>query len=86
LDPLHYVEKALAPQADLRRGALASLLAAPPAMIVLPDLTPVPADEAGALDAWIRQGGTLIRFAGPRGEAGLDGFLPVRLRGGDRQL
>lgn len=43
-------------------------------MIVLPDLTPVPADEAGALDAWIRQGGTLIRFAGPRGEAGLDGF------------
>ncbi|WP_200347231.1 DUF4159 domain-containing protein, partial [Rhodospirillum rubrum] len=86
LDPLHYVEKALAPQADLRRGALASLLAAPPAVIVLPDLTPVPASEAGALDAWIRQGGTLIRFAGPRGEAGLDGFLPVRLRGGDRQL
>ena len=35
---------------------------------------------------WVRDGGTLVRFAGPRLAAATDALIPVRLRHGDRVL
>ncbi|MDW8444767.1 MAG: hypothetical protein RML45_11125 [Acetobacteraceae bacterium] len=83
---LYYVDRALAPFAELRRGTVRDLLAREIAAIVLADVdTLTPADQA-LLARWIDQGGVLIRFAGPRTAARPDPLLPVRLRAGDRQL
>ncbi|WP_205762488.1 DUF4159 domain-containing protein [Magnetospirillum aberrantis] len=92
LSALTYVERALAPGAELRRGTLAQLLDGAPAAMVLADM-PVPSGTTGQrLGQWVDQGGVLIRFAGPMlaqaaiGGAVPDPLLPVRLRGGGRSL
>jgi hypothetical protein len=96
LDRLYYVSRALAPTAELRTGELAELLAQPPAVLVLADVPAVSGATAATLDQWLRQGGVLVRFAGPLlahaaaggpiGGPGEDRFLPVRLRDGGRTL
>ncbi|GEO81923.1 DUF4159 domain-containing protein [Pararhodospirillum oryzae] len=86
LDPLYFVAQALAPLAEVHEGPLASLLARPLALLILPDLAPLAPSEQEALETWVRQGGTLVRFASPRAEADADPLIPVRLLGGDRQL
>ncbi len=92
LGDLYYLERALEPWAEARRGPLADLLARPLAVLVLADPAPPPASDAGALARWIEAGGVAVRFAGPRlavatqaatAEAA-DPLLPVRLRSGDR--
>ncbi len=60
---LYYLQRALAPLAELRQGSLATLLARPLAMLVLTG--PVPRAEGDALQAWVRRGGLLLRFAYP---------------------
>ncbi len=42
--------------------------------------------ERERLDRWVREGGTLVRFAGPRLAERQDPLLPVPLRAGERQL
>jgi len=92
LGDLYYLERALEPWAEARRGALADLLARPLAVLVLADPAPLPAAEAGAVVRWIEAGGVAVRFAGPRlavatqavGAESADPLLPVRLRAGDR--
>jgi hypothetical protein len=80
-----YVERALAPYAEIRRGDLASLLARPLSVLVAPDRT-LTGDDAAKIDAWVRQGGFLIRFAGPDMAADAQDLLPEKLMAGDRQL
>ena len=86
---LYYVKQALAPSSELREGNLDTLLARPISALILADV-PLDPDAATKLDAWVKQGGLLIRFAGARlAEAnaqGGDPLLPVRLLAGDRQL
>ncbi len=93
----HYIEKALAPWADIVRGDLSAAVAADPAVIVLSDYADMPEEERTLLTEWVEEGGLLIRFAGPRLAAsiGAQGFgslniddplLPVRLRRGGRVL
>lgn len=88
LSPLHYLREALAPRADLIEGSTAEVLQAAPDVIVLAD-TIIPADDRRLVE-WVRQGGTVIRFAGPRmaGSRTLaeDPLLPVRLRAGGRDI
>ncbi|MGR3540661.1 MAG: DUF4159 domain-containing protein [Hasllibacter sp.] len=90
LSPEHYLREALAPVADLIEGDLATVIPANPDAIVLADAGRIA--EAEALEDWVRGGGTLIRFAGPRmaaSEAGVgrdDPLLPVRLRAGGRTV
>jgi hypothetical protein len=86
LDPLHYLERALAPFAELRRGTPAELLKRPLAMLVLADPGPLPAAEQTAIVRWIEAGGLLVRFAGPRLAAEADPLVPVPLRQGDRAM
>lgn len=92
LSPLHYLEQALAPTADLIDGALADVLLANPDAIILADVATVSPAEETALLEWIDEGGLLVRFAGPRlvasdvSRAEEDPLLPVRLREGGRTV
>ncbi|MEM9437168.1 MAG: DUF4159 domain-containing protein [Pseudomonadota bacterium] len=90
LSPLHYLEQALVPTADLIGGAMSDILLANPDVIVLADVAQV-TDAPDVLD-WVEQGGVLLRFAGPRlaaadlGRDVEDPLLPVRLRAGGRSV
>ncbi len=92
LSELYYLQRALEPFTELRRGAVDTLLQRELAILVLPDAAPLSAEEHARLQAWVERGGLLLRFAGPRlAEAGAqptadDPLLPVRLRGGGRSL
>lgn len=92
LSPLHYIERALAPNADLIHGAISDVLPANPDVIVLADVATLSPSEAEDLGAWIDQGGMLVRFAGPRVAASdisridEDPMMPVRLRSGGRTV
>ena len=98
LSPLFYIERALAPFADLVRPtdadlatAVPALIASEPSVIVLADVGVLPGEAREALVAWMEEGGTLLRFAGPRlanagASGGADPLLPVALRAGERAL
>ncbi|MEX0285572.1 MAG: DUF4159 domain-containing protein [Paracoccaceae bacterium] len=92
LSPLHYLEQALAPTADLLTGALMEVLPANPDVVVLADVANLSAAEEDALAGWVSEGGLLLRFAGPRvaaSEMGRDAehrLMPVRLRAGGRTV
>jgi len=92
LSPLHYLERALAPTADLLRGALSDVLPANPDVIVLADVATLSDGEAEAISDWVENGGLLLRFAGPRvaasdiSRADEDPLMPVRLRSGGRSV
>ncbi|WP_272001747.1 DUF4159 domain-containing protein [Roseovarius sp. ZX-A-9] len=92
LSPLHYLERALQPSADLMGGALMDVLPASPNVIVLADVATLSGAEEAALLEWVEAGGMLLRFAGPR-LAGSDvsrseeaPLMPVRLRAGGRTV
>ena len=87
---IYFLKRALQPFTELREGDTATLLKRDISVLILAD-RPLPAGpERDALDAWVRKGGLLIRFAGPRtAEAAAnntDTMLPVKLLAGDRQL
>lgn len=87
---IYFLKRALEPFTELREGDIKTLLKRDISVLVLAD-RPLPSGvERDALDAWVRKGGLLIRFAGPRtAEAATndtDPLLPVRLLAGDRQL
>jgi hypothetical protein len=81
-----YIERALGPYADVRRGDIPGLIQSEPAAIVLPDAAALTEQDRVALEGWIRAGGVVIRFAGPRLAGSQDTLVPVPLREGDRQL
>ncbi|WP_428484737.1 DUF4159 domain-containing protein [Rhodopila sp.] len=88
--PLYFLRRALEPFAELRAGDAATLLKRDVSVLILADRPLPDGAERDALTNWVRKGGLLIRFAGPRTaeEAGndTDTLLPVRLLSGDRQL
>ncbi len=87
LSELYYLQRALEPYSEVREGSIDELLARRLAVLALPDIGNLTAEERGRLSDWVEAGGLLLRFAGPRMAAGNDDeLLPVRLRGGDRIL
>ncbi|QGX99924.1 DUF4159 domain-containing protein [Roseovarius faecimaris] len=92
LSPLHYLEQALIPTADILSGGLTDILPANPDAIVLADVATVSEGEAALLFDWLEEGGMLLRFAGPRLAASdvsrseEDPLMPVRLRAGGRSV
>ncbi|MDR3376512.1 MAG: DUF4159 domain-containing protein [Ancalomicrobiaceae bacterium] len=95
LSPTHYLEAALAPFADIRRPpgddlakSVADLTRANVSVITMADVGTLPGETAANLEAWVRKGGVLVRFAGPRLAAGKGGdlLIPVDLRQGERTL
>lgn len=86
LSELYYVERALQPIADLRKGEIEDLVAGKPSVIILADVGRIRDDVVAKLAPWIDAGGVLIRFAGPRLAAQSDELVPVVLRQGGRAL
>lgn len=90
LQPLHFLENALAPSAELIDGPLQELTRAGADVIILADIASLSAPDQKALAEWVAQGGLLLRFAGPKlaaadiGRGVEDVLLPVRLRAGGR--
>ena len=92
LAPLHYLRKALEPTADILDGALDDILPANPDVIVLADVAKLTESEKASLTEWVKNGGLLLRFAGPQLAASdlsrnrEDELMPVRLRAGGRTV
>ncbi|MFC4624899.1 DUF4159 domain-containing protein [Daeguia caeni] len=95
LTPLHYIRRALSPYANLIEPratnlpeAVQEMLDARPSVLIMADIGTIPAPVLKRLAQWVEQGGTLVRFAGPRliGANEEDTLLPVRLRKGERAL
>src|SRR5882762_10300126 len=82
----YYLERALGPFTEVRRGRASDLLKREIAVLVYADAGPdSPAEEEG-IKKWVEGGGLLLRFAGPRLAEQSDKLLPVRLRRGGRTL
>ena len=89
LNETHYIQKALDPFVDLRRGKVEDLLKREIAVMVMTDSAQIDPTGREKIKDWVKDGGTLLRFAGshlaenPDKEADL---LPVHLRRGERVL
>lgn len=93
LSPLYYLERALAPFADIRRPRTSEIAEAVPSLLdqgisvlILADVGRLPDSTVDLLAEWVQSGGSLVRFAGPRTAGGTDDLIPVPLRAGDRSL
>ena len=87
LSGAYYLERALSPFSEVRRGDVPTLLKGDIAVLALPDVAPANAEEKKALIKWMEGGGVVLRFAGPHlAEQVDDKFLPVTLRRGGRTL
>ena len=87
---IFFLKRALDPFTELREGDAATLLKRDISVLVLADRPLTAGTERDTLEAWVRKGGLLLRFAGPRTAESAtndtDTLLPVRLLAGDRQL
>ncbi len=84
LEDAYYLREALAPFADARSGALDDLLSRPLAVLVMAGGGKILDAELSRVQAWVENGGLLVRFAGPRLDGNVDSLLPVKLRAGSR--
>ena len=88
----HYLERALVTNADLISGAISEITLANPDVIILADVVTLAGSDASNIEEWVRKGGLLLRFAGPRLAASdlardeEDTLMPVRLRAGGRTV
>ncbi len=93
LSPTYYLERALAPFAEVTKAptvnldqATEDLINGSPSAIILSDVGRISGNVRERLSAFVEKGGMLIRFAGPRLEQGGDNLLPAPLREGGRTL
>jgi uncharacterized protein DUF4159/aerotolerance regulator-like protein len=93
LAPLYYIERALAPFTELAKSdvvnlpsAIEAILKRNVSVLMLADIGVLPPEVHDRLAEWVKKGGVLVRFAGPRLEKGGDDLLPVALRLGGRTL
>ena len=88
LQDTYYLERALAPFAEIRRGSIADLLHSQLAVLLLPDDAVIAQADHAALKSFMDGGGVVVRFAGPRlaDDKPDDDLVPVRLRPGGREL
>ncbi|GLQ35223.1 LytTR family transcriptional regulator [Amylibacter marinus] len=92
LASLHYVRKALENSATLIETDLRNALLATPDILIFADIGRLSEAETEAVSSWVKEGGLLVRFAGPRlissglGQRKNDPLLPVRLRAGGRDV
>lgn len=83
---LFYLRRALEPLARVEEAPLAALPDIRPEAIILADVGTMPTALRESYLSYVREGGLLIRFAGPRLAAGDDGLVPVPLRVGERAV
>ena len=93
LAPLYYIERALLPFAELAKTdesnlqtAIDGLIKRSVSVLVLADIGTLSGELKDKVEAWVKKGGVLVRFAGPRLEKGGDDLIPAPLRLGGRSL
>ncbi len=93
LAPLYYLEKALKPYSEIVKPTGSNLvagihdaLAQNATVLMLADIGTLSGEAKKRVEDWVKRGGVLVRFAGPRLENGGDELLPVPLRAGGRTL
>lgn len=93
LAPLYYIQKAIDPFSEVVKPkdqnlsqGIDTVLKQKASVLVLANIGTLSGDVRDKVDAWVKRGGILIRFAGPRLENGGDDLLPVALRSGGRSL
>lgn len=90
LSNTYYIDRALKPFSEIRADTIGKLIESKIAVLVLADSSPVTPAETTAVEEWVKKGGMLVRFAGPRlaaaNEESATGLLPVRLRRGGRSF
>lgn len=85
LNDVSYVDRALSPHVDLRKGSLNELIGPDLAVLIMTDSASYrnSGDDFERIKSWVQQGGTLLRFAGPAlslsGPLVNDELLPVEL-------
>src|SRR6516164_554034 len=82
----YYLERALAPFTEIRRGRPTDLLKRELAVLIFSDVGADSPVEEAVVVKWIEAGGLLLRFAGPHLAEQADHLLPVRLRRGGRTI
>jgi hypothetical protein len=93
LAPLYYINKALRPFSELVEpkdsnlaAGIRDALSQNATVLVLADIGTLSGDAKQQVEDWVKRGGVLVRFAGPRLENGGDSLLPAPLRIGGRTL
>jgi hypothetical protein len=95
LSELYYLERALQPYAQVRRGGVGKLLEQDLGVLVLSDRGGLRSELRQRVAGWVDNGGVVLRFAGPKLAENLTGedvtgpeapLLPVPLRRGGRAL
>ncbi len=90
LSPAYYILRAIQPLAEVAEipslAALDERLNSALSMLILADVGRLDARRRAAIARWVKRGGVLLRFSGPRLAGGHDDLIPVRLRAGGRQL
>jgi Domain of unknown function (DUF4159) len=93
LAPLYYIQKALTPYAELAVSkdsnlvqGLDGVLRQNVSVLMLADIGTLTGEAAKQVEEFVKRGGVLVRFAGPRLEKAGDELLPVQLRAGGRSL
>jgi hypothetical protein len=86
LSDLYYIERALGPYAELRRGPVQELLAGGLSVLMMTDVGQLVGEDGKAVADWIAKGGVLVRFSGPKMAAQSDDQIPGTLRTGGRLM
>ncbi len=86
LSEIFYLERALNPYVELRKGPVADLLSRRLAVLIVADGSILTPSDRDAVEGWMARGGTVLRFAGPRLAQKPDSLTPVALRAAARAL
>lgn len=86
LSDIYYLERALTPFAQVEKGTISELIGHHVSVLFLADVGKISGSDADAVTKFLKSGGVLIRFAGPRMSNGSDELVPVALRTGGRYL
>ena len=87
LNELYFIDRAISPFSEVRQGDISQLLDGGNAVTIVPEGQPLGVEDRKRLDGWIRDGGLLLRFAGPGiAQSTERELVPVVLRRGGRAL
>ena len=86
LSDIYYIERALAPYAEIHKGTVDQVLDSGVAVLAIADIGRLSQAEHDRIAKFIEDGGVMLRFGGPRLAAQSDDLVPVRLRTGERLM
>jgi hypothetical protein len=86
LSDVYYLERALAPYAEVHKGTIEEATSRNVSILVLADIGKIAGADHDRVAKFVSDGGVLVRFAGGRMTEGTDDLVPVRLRTGGRYL